>query len=42
MTNMAPDNALTVLAAMFSIGFGIIAIVVSFVQMRRQRQRTDA
>jgi hypothetical protein len=45
MTSMAPDNLLTVLAAMFSIGFigfGIVAVVVTFVQMRHQRLVPEA
>jgi hypothetical protein len=40
MSSMSPDNMLTVLAAMYSIGFvgfGIVAVVVAFVQSRRQQ-----
>jgi hypothetical protein len=36
----ARSQAMTILAAMFSIGFvglGAVAVVVAFVQMRRQR-----
>jgi hypothetical protein len=42
MSNMSPDNMLTVLAAMFSIGFvgfGIVAILATLIQTRRQQHK---
>jgi hypothetical protein len=41
MTHMSSDNALTVLAAMFSmgfVGFGVVAVITTFIQTRRQQR----